>query len=86
MLDVTSTVTVQLLPAGMVSPLKVRLVAALTNVFEPAPVHVPPAVWSPLIDMPDSVSVNVAEVRSVAVLFARVNVMVEVSPVVIVAG
>jgi hypothetical protein len=43
-LDVTSTVTVQVLPAGMVRPLKVRLVAALTKLFELAPVHVPPAV------------------------------------------
>lgn len=38
------------------------------------------------MDIPDSVSVKVAEVRLIAVVFASVNVMVDVSPVVIVAG
>lgn len=41
--DVTTTVTVQLLLAGIEIPLKVNAVAAFAKLLLPAPVHVPPA-------------------------------------------
>jgi hypothetical protein len=84
--DVTSTVTVQFPPDGMVIPLNVRLVAPSVKELVPAPVQVPPAVCAPLIDISLSVSVKVAEVRLMAFKLASVKVMVDVSPVLIVDG
>ena len=57
-LEVTTTVTVQLPLAGMVMPLKLRLVAPAVKLLELAPVQVPPAFPVALIDMLTSVSVK----------------------------
>lgn len=85
-LDVTTTVTVQFPPDGIVIPLKDSAVTPLAKLLVPAPTHVPPADCAPLIDISFNVSLKVAEVRSIVFEFARVNVIVEVSPVLIVDG
>ena len=84
--DVTTTVTVQLPFAGIVIPLKFRLVAPFNRPLLAAPVQVPPALWFPLIVMPLSVSVNVAFVKATVSGFVRLNVIVDVPPANMVAG
>src|SRR5450432_3111378 len=83
---VTNTVTVQLPLAGTVIPLKARAVAALVKLLVPAPRHVPPAAWLPLIAMLTSVSVKLAFVRLLALAFVNVKVIVLVPPEAIEAG
>ena len=84
--DVTITVTVQLPLAGIVIPLKFRLVAPFKRLLLVAPVQVPAAFWAPLIVMPVRVSVKVAFVNALVFGFVRLNVMIEVPPATIVAG
>ncbi len=82
-LEVTNTVTVQLLLAGIVIPLKLRLVCPLVKLLPLAPVHVPPALCAPLIDMLLDVSLKLALVIATALGFVSVKVIVEVPPAVI---
>jgi hypothetical protein len=84
--DVTVTVTVQLLLAGIEIPLKVSAVVAFAKLLLAAPVHVPPALWAPLIDILLKVSEKPAPVKILALGLESVNVMVEVPPVTMVAG
>ncbi len=83
MLEVTNTVTVQLLLAGIVIPLKLRLVCPLVRLLPLAPVQVPPAFCAPLIDILLNVSVKLAFVMATALGFVSVKVIVEVPPTVI---
>ncbi len=83
MLEVTTTVTVQLLLAGIVIPLKLRLVCPFVKLLPLAPVQVPPALCAPLIDMWLNESVKLAPVISTAFGFVSVKVIVEVPPAVI---
>ncbi len=77
---VTTTVTVQLPLAGMVTPLKVSAVCPLVKLLLLAPVQVPPAFCAPLIAIFASVSVNVAPVSAVLLLLDSVKVIVLVPP------
>jgi hypothetical protein len=79
-LEVTTTVTVQLPLAGMVNPLSVNAVAAFAKLFPLAPTQVPPALCAPLIAMFASVSVKLAPVKALAFGFVNVKVIVEVPP------
>ena len=84
---VTVTVTVHPPPpAGMVSPVKVRLVAPEMKLLDEAPAQVPPADWLAAMDMFVRESVNPAPVSGMTLLPTRVNVRVEVPPCWIVAG
>ena len=73
----TCTVTVQLPLAGMVRPLKERLVAPAVNELPAAPVQVPPAAPVAKICIPVSASVKATEVSAAALLLARVMVSVD---------
>src|SRR5579859_4525813 len=80
---VTTTVTVQLLLAGMAMPLKASKVAPLVSVFGLVPVQAPVPVgnvWSPLIDILDSWSVNCAPVKGMTSGLVNVKVIVLVLP------
>jgi hypothetical protein len=83
---VITTVTVQLPLIGIVSPVKLRLVLPEVKLLEPAPTHVPPAVWLPLIDILISVSVKAALVRAPVLPLVSVKVIVLVPPAMIVVG
>jgi hypothetical protein len=85
---VTTKVTVQLPPAGIVMPLKESAVAPAVSVAGVMPGHVPPTVWFALIDMLVSVSVNAAPVSGpvFAAGLVSVSVTVEVAPAPMVAG
>ena len=77
---VTTKVTVQLLLAGTVMPLKASAVAPAPSTFELAPVQVPPAA-PPTALMLARVSLNEAPVNMVlALLLVNVSVTVEVPP------
>ncbi len=83
MLEVTPTVTVQLLLAGIVIPLKLRLLCPLVRLLPLAPVQVPPAFCAPLIDILLNVSVKLAPVIATLFGFVSVKVIVDVPPAVI---
>ena len=85
MLLVTAKVTVQELLAGIVMPLKLKLVAPATSVFGVVPTQAPPTA-PPTALMFVSVSVKLAPVRLLALLLLRVSVTVELPPGVIVVG
>src|SRR5260370_36963 len=76
---VTLKVTVQLLLAGIVMPLKLRAVAPTLRVPGVVPVQVPPTT-PPTALMLDSVSVNAPPVRFEALLFDNVSVTTEFPP------
>jgi hypothetical protein len=72
---VTVTVTVQLVPAGRLNPLKLSAVALALNVLALAPVQVPPAAPALAIRMLTKVSVKPAPVNAV-LAFGLVSVKV----------
>ena len=76
---VTLKVTVQLLLAGMLMPVKLRAVAPALSVPGVVPVQVPPTA-PPTALMLESVSVNAPPVRADALLLDSVNVTSEVPP------
>jgi hypothetical protein len=76
---VTLNVTVQLLLAGMVIPVKLRTVAPALNVDGVVPTQVPPTA-PPTALIFDNVSVNAPPVIAVALLLAKVRVIVEAPP------
>ena len=82
---VTLKVTVQVLLAGMVIPLKLSAVAPAVNVLGVVPVHVPPTA-PPTALIFESVSVNAPPVSAVVAVFFNVNVTVEVPPAAIEVG
>ncbi len=81
--DITTTVTVQLLLAGIVIPLKLRLLSKFAKLLPLAPVQVPPAFCAPLTHMLLNASVKLAFVIATLFGFVSVNVIVEVPPAVI---
>ncbi len=81
--EVTTTVTVQLLLAGIVIPLKLRLLSKFAKLLPLAPVQGPPAFCAPLIHMLLNASVKLAPVIATLFGFVRVKVIVEVPPAVI---
>jgi len=76
---VTLNVTVQLLLAGIVTPLKLSAVAPAVNVFGVVPTQVPPTA-PPTALMFESVSVNAPPVSAVVLVFFKVSVTVEDPP------
>src|SRR5258708_1938737 len=76
---VTLKVTVQLLLAGIVMPVKLRAVAPALSVDGVVPVQVPPTA-PPTALMLDSVSVNAPPVRMEALLFDTVRAATELPP------
>src|SRR5215210_3118750 len=73
---VTAKVTVQLLPAGMVMPVKLRAVAPAPSVFGVVPVQVPPTA-PPTALILVSVSVNAPPVSAEPLGLLNVKVTVE---------
>src|SRR5258708_30918677 len=76
---VTLKVTVQLLLAGIVMPVKLRAVAPALKEDGVVPTQVPPTA-PPTALMLDNVSVNAPPVRLEAVLFDKVRVARELPP------
>jgi len=76
---VTAKVTVQLLPAGIVMPVKPRAVAPAANVFGVVPTQLPPTA-PPTALMFVSVSVKAPPDSAEAFELLKVNVTVEVPP------
>ena len=76
---VTLKVTVQLLLAGIVIPLKLSAVAPAVNVFGAVPTQVPPTA-PPSAAIFVSVSANAPPVSAVALVFFKVRVTVEEPP------
>src|SRR5260370_626832 len=76
---VTLKVTVQLLLAGIVMPVKLSTVAPALSVDGVFPVQVPPTA-PPTALMLDSVSVNAPPVRMEALLLDKVRVATELPP------
>src|SRR5258708_6663449 len=76
---VTLKVTVQLLLAGIVMPVKLRTVAPALRVEGVVPVQVPPTA-PPTALMLDNVSVNAPPVRLEALLLDNVRVVTELPP------
>src|SRR5258708_2564727 len=76
---VTLKVTVQLLLAGIVMPLKLRAVAPALKEDGVVPVQVPPTA-PPTALMLDNVSVNAPPVRTEALLLDNVRVVTELPP------
>ena len=79
LLLVTAKVTVQLVLAGIVIPLKLKAVAPATNVLGVVPTHVPPTA-PPAALMFVSVSVKLAPVSAVPFELTNVRVTVELPP------
>lgn len=77
---VTSKVTVQVLFAGIVMPLKLKAVAPAAKVAGVASAQVPPTT-PPAAVIPVSVSVNEAFVSAVAFVLPKVSVTVELPPI-----
>jgi len=82
---ITAKVTVQLLLAGIVMPVKLNAVAPAASVFGVVPTQVPPTA-PPTALMFVSVSVNAAPVSVKALLLLKVSVTVELPPTWIKAG
>jgi hypothetical protein len=76
---VTLNVTVQLLLAGMVIPVKLNAVTPAVSDVGVVPVQVPPTA-PPTALIFDKVSVNAPAVIAVALLLAKVRVTVEAPP------
>jgi hypothetical protein len=76
---VTLKVTVQLLLAGIVTPVKLRAVAPAPKEDGAVPTQVPPTA-PPAALMLTSVSVNAPPVRAEALLFDKVKVATDVPP------
>ena len=72
----TLKVKVQLPLAGMVRPVMAMAVWLLAKLLLAAPAHVPPAVWTPAIDILVSVSVKLAPVSAIPLVLVNVNVIV----------
>ena len=85
-LEVTTTVTVQLLLAGMVIPLRIKLVWPFARLLPPAPTQVPLALCPPLMAMLVRLSVKLALVITTLFGLFNVKVIVEVPPAVIGLG
>ncbi len=82
---VTAKLTVQLPLAGIVIPLKVRLVAPAAKVFGVVPAQVPPTA-PPTAPKPVSASLNEAPVSALLFGFVRVRVRVELPPMRMLVG
>jgi len=82
---VTLKITVQLLLAGIVIPVKLRAVALAARVFGVVPTQVP-VTAPPVALMFARVSVNAPPVRAELLLFVNVNVTAEFPPEGIDAG
>jgi hypothetical protein len=76
---VTAKVTVQLLLAGMLIPVKLKAVAPAASVFGVVPTHVPPTT-PPTALIFTRVSVNEPLAKVVALVLPSVSVTVEVPP------
>jgi hypothetical protein len=82
----TDTDTVHEPFAGMLRPLKLRLVWLIVKALPEAPVHVPPAAPVAPMNMPLSMSVKAALVKGTPLLFEIVKVIVLVPPIAMLDG
>ena len=83
---VMTTVTVQVLLAGMVMPVKLSAVWPAVKLLVLAPTQVPAAAPTALMLMLTSVSVKLALVSAMPLVLPKTNVMVEVPSAAIVVG